>query len=346
MLRTIDEAFRLSTIQLASVTRENLVLQETIGQHVKVETMLQRDTQEIFAPVQQKETVPKSSEETKKRLTLMPQLQGDGGWCVHFPEGKPSFYFSPFTKVRYDDILNNNDIAYAERHPCTATVGEILGWSVDYAPLAKNADGTSFMAHARFTRSLRCSLDKAEKILPRLDKKLWPVLVTPRSWGRVHSGSVHCQVLQNFDKNSHVIAYNIPGEVNLRYIALARHSREKIAEGKRVDKYIITIADSEANARNREAEGGREDVQWILEGGTYITITEVDHESIDVVFDQWAGCLSEMHGRELYIVKRVGVVFNTSRDASFSFAKNSCTYTRAPSYQGNNVNFPGGNPTA
>ncbi|GMF40254.1 unnamed protein product [Phytophthora fragariaefolia] len=42
------------------------------------------------------------------------------------------------------------------------------------------------------------------------------------------------------------------------------------------------------------------DVKWVLEGGICITIFEVDETTIDVEFDQWAGYVSESHGRELY----------------------------------------------
>ncbi|KAH7485265.1 uncharacterized protein KRP23_4319 [Phytophthora ramorum] len=294
--RTIDEAFRLSTIELASLERENLVLKDTIRQRMKFENMLDHDTREILAPEKQQTSPPKALTKVKS----VPQIAGKTGWSVQFPSGVPSFYFTPFTREEYDSILDNNDSAYAQRHPCTSTVGKILGWTVNYAPLTPNADGT-FMAHARFTRRVCCSLDMAERILPRMDKNLWPVLVTPRSWGRVQSGQTHCQVLQNISKNAHIMVTNIPGEVNLRYIALARHTRGRSPEGRRVDKYVITIGDSAMNTLNREAEGAQEDVEWILEGGTYITITEVDDETIDVEFDQWAGCLSKMHGRELYI---------------------------------------------
>eukprot|EP00644_Phytophthora_capsici_P009014 jgi/Phyca11/541289/estExt2_Genewise1Plus.C_PHYCAscaffold_60475 len=139
-------------------------------------------------------------------------------------------------------------------------------------------------------------------ILPHLDKSLWPVLVTPRSWGRIQSGNFSCQKLQSFHENAHVLACNIPGPIHLRYLMLAQHTREKTLDGKRMDKYVLTVADSEANRRNREAEKLQENVQWILEGSMYTTtITEVDDSTIDVVVDQWARCLSEVHGRELYI---------------------------------------------
>ncbi|KAE8998302.1 hypothetical protein PR003_g19157 [Phytophthora rubi] len=93
---------------------------------------------------------------------------------------------------------------------------------------------------------------------------------------------------------------NIPGQVtNLCYLALALHSRETRADGTRVDKYTMTVAYSDAS--NQASENPQERVQWIMEGGVYVTITEVDGSTIDVVYDQWAGCLSEMHGRELHI---------------------------------------------
>ncbi|ETM46290.1 hypothetical protein L914_08809 [Phytophthora nicotianae] len=267
---------------------ENVALKEAIEDKLKVKAQLERETQEFLDQIRSNEP---------------PVLarRDDDGWCVQLPNGAPSFYFSPFTWEEFDDILKNNDVVYAERHPCTATVGKILGWTVDYAPLVRNEAGTSFVAHARFTRRLRCSLDKAHRILPHLDKNVWPVLVTPRSWGCAQIGSICYQPLQNFNENALIMVGNIPGEVHLRYIVLARHTREQRPDGRRVDKYILTVADSAANLRNRQAEGEQENVKWVLQGGTYMTITEVDESTIDVVFDQWAECLNEVHGRELYI---------------------------------------------
>ncbi|OWY98727.1 hypothetical protein PHMEG_00030439 [Phytophthora megakarya] len=282
------EAYRQVIIESASLASENLALKQTIENNINMKTRIAREAEEFLNQIRRGESPVPASKDSE-------------GWRVYFPNGEPSFYFAPFTKQEYDDILNNNDVLYAQRHPCTATVGKILGWTIDYAPLVRNEAGTSFVAHARFTRRLRCNLDNSEKILPHLDKNLWPVLVSPRSWGRSQTGSAYCQTLQSFHENAHVLTCNVPGEVNLRYIVLARHTRETRADGKRADKYIMTIADSEANLRIREAEGPQENVQWVREGGTYMTITEVDETTIDVVFDQWASCLSEVHGRELYI---------------------------------------------
>ncbi|OWZ01652.1 hypothetical protein PHMEG_00026920 [Phytophthora megakarya] len=267
--RSYEEAFQLNTVEIAALTRENLVLQETIAQHTKVESMLEHDIKEFTPPAPPPATIKTKKEDGQ---TL---LQDETGWRVPFPNGEPSFHFHPFTKDDFDSVVNNEDVIHAEHHPCSVNVGNLFGWNVDYAPLTRNFDGT-FMAHARFTRRVRCSIDRAEKLLPRLDKSKWPKLVTPRSWGLVQTGDFSCQVLQTFNKNALVMACNIPGEVNLRYIALAQHTQNHGADGKRVDKYILAIGDSEANCLNREAE-------------------------VDIVYDQWAGCLTEMDGRELYI---------------------------------------------
>ncbi|GMF65391.1 unnamed protein product [Phytophthora lilii] len=97
------------------------------------------------------------------------------------------------------------------------------------------------------------------------------------------------------------MGYNAPGDVNLRYITLADRSSGKLLNGKRIDKYVIALADSELNARNREAEGPDEHVKWVVDGGVHITLAEVDDRTIEVVYDQWAGCHGEEQGRELYI---------------------------------------------
>ncbi|GMF39816.1 unnamed protein product [Phytophthora fragariaefolia] len=226
--------------------------------------------------------------------------EGEDGWRVHFPDHTPSFYFSPFSQAMFDGIMRDIDVVSSKRYPCTATIGKIFGWTVDYAPLTPNSTGTSLVANARFTKLLNCSLDTSQLILPRLEKSLWPLLAAPRSLGYIQKGDSCYQVLQSFHKNAHVIAYNIPCEVNLRYLVLAQHTREVGSDGKRIDKYMMTVADSDANARNRASDPDQM-VIWILEGGVCTTITEVDESTVDVVFNQWAGCLSETHGRELYI---------------------------------------------
>ncbi|KAG7382061.1 hypothetical protein PHYPSEUDO_005327 [Phytophthora pseudosyringae] len=152
--RSTAEAYRQVILESAALTGENLALREVIGEHVKVEALMEREAQTFLTQIR---PVP----ERRAVLLLQPVQQ--------------------------------------ERE-FVASVGDT--------------------AH-------------------------------------VQTGSVRCQALQSFNEDAHVMVGNIPGEVNQRYLVLARHTREKRSDGKRVDKYMLTIADSEANQRNREAEGCR-----------------------------------------------------------------------------------------
>ncbi|EEY59464.1 cleavage induced hypothetical protein [Phytophthora infestans T30-4] len=169
-IRSAAEAYRHVTVERAALMSENVALREAIEKKVKAQAQVEREVQEFLGQLH-----------TEESLDLV-QRDGDG-WRVQLANGAPCFYFSPFTREEFDNVFKDNDVTYAERHPCTATVGKILGWTVDYAPLVRNEARTFFVAHARFTRRLRCPLDKAHRILPHLDKNIWPVLVTPRSWG-------------------------------------------------------------------------------------------------------------------------------------------------------------------
>ncbi|KAJ8578457.1 hypothetical protein ON010_g753 [Phytophthora cinnamomi] len=261
---SFEEAFQLITIEKAALTRDNLVLQERIAENIKFQNMMHNDVEELMKVPCQDSTPTISVVAKANAKSNAPVLQDEGGWRVFFPNGEPSFHFHPFTREEFDSYVNHDDVVYAEGFPCTASVGKLFGWRVDYAPLALNHDGI-FMAHARFTKRFH---------LPRASE---------------------------LSQNAHVMVCNIPGEVNLRYFALAQHTRALRPDGKRVDLYVMTIADSEANARNREAEGSQYNVEWVLTGGTCISVAEVDRGTVDIVYDQWAGCLSEAHGRELYI---------------------------------------------
>ncbi|KAG7397081.1 hypothetical protein PHYBOEH_001295 [Phytophthora boehmeriae] len=288
-----QHAFHQVTMETAALKSENLALCEAIDQHVKFEAFVQKETDAIQVEPQNASTLPTSK-------TASPH-QKDLGWRVFFPNDEPSFHFYPFTEAEFDDIQKHNDEMVMKNNPCVATVGKLFGWTVDYAPLTRNEAGTLVVAHARFSRRLHCSLDHVYKILPHMDKSLWPVIATPRSWGRVQSGNVCCQVLQSLDENAHVMVSNIPGPVHLRYISFAKYVRQEDSEGRRMDTYAITIADSEANASRSGTEDQQDKVEWIKDGGTFFVLTEVDKNTIDVVYHHWAGCLSEAHGRELYI---------------------------------------------
>ncbi|KAF1784491.1 hypothetical protein GQ600_9380 [Phytophthora cactorum] len=94
---------------------------------------------------------------------------------------------------------------------------------------------------------------------------------------------------------------NIPGPIQYRFFFVLRRLSRKQSHGKRVDYYMMIIADTEANALSRAAEGPQNAVHWVREGGTFLTFTEVDDSAVDVSYDHWTSCEDERHGQMLFI---------------------------------------------
>ncbi|KAG3094052.1 hypothetical protein PI124_g22232 [Phytophthora idaei] len=64
---------------------------------------------------------------------------------------------------------------------------------------------------------------------------------------------------------------------------------------------MMVIADTKANALSRAAEEPQNDVNWVREGGTFLTFTEADDTSVDVSYDHWTSCEDERHAQLLFI---------------------------------------------
>ncbi|KAI9980695.1 hypothetical protein PInf_010014 [Phytophthora infestans] len=162
---------------------------------------------------------------------------GDG-WRVQFANGAPSFYFSPFTREEFDNVFKDNDV----------TENFLRGPRSIHETVALP------------------SRQSAQDLTPPRQE----YLASTSDATKLGHFSDWNQLLKSFDENAVVMVGNIPGDVHLRYLVAARHSRERRSDGKRVDKYIMTIADSAANLRNRQAEGEQKDVQWVLQGGWHL----------------------------------------------------------------------------
>ncbi|KAG6945933.1 hypothetical protein JG687_00017006, partial [Phytophthora cactorum] len=74
------------------------------------------------------------------------------------------------------------------------------------------------------------------------------------------------------------------------------------ANGRRSTLYQMIVADTESNELNRVAEQPQPDVEWILEGGVCMKLTQVDETTIDVSFDYWAPCESERHAQHYFVL--------------------------------------------
>ncbi|ETP31965.1 hypothetical protein F442_19232 [Phytophthora nicotianae P10297] len=279
------------TIERTVLHQDNLRLKEAIMHQLDIESKLKRETDKFFSELQ----------ESSELSTTARRLAQDGkGWWVHFPNGEPSFFFTPLSQGAFADKLKQQEVEFAKRQLCAVTIGDAFGWKVDYVPPFRQESGT-LMAHARFSRRLRCSFDHAYNTLLRLDTDDWPMVISPRSFGREQRGDFYCQPLQRFGKDDLVLVCNIPGDVHIRYIAVAQNALSVFPDGRRIVRHCAMLVDSAENARCREAEGPQEDVLWVFDGGEVCTIKEADDNSIDVVYDHWSECLSEENGRELYV---------------------------------------------
>ncbi|KAI9994357.1 hypothetical protein PInf_010963 [Phytophthora infestans] len=272
--------------KLATIRDE---IQHAITRHLEIETKLKRETGQFRRELHQVSKV----KATSSQLALDSE-----GWWVHFPNGEPPFFFHPIPEDEYLDKLKQREVEFTERHLFISFIDNMFGWSVDYVPPFQQASGTT-IAHARFSKRLRCSLPEACQTLERIDISQWPRIISPRSWGLEQRGDSYCQPLQKFVKQDGVVVWNIPGDVHLRYIAAVQNRVSVLPDGRQMAKHCIMIVDSEANAR--EAAGSQSDVKWVFQGGENCIWTEVDESTVDVVYDQWSECLSEAHGWELYV---------------------------------------------
>ncbi|EGZ18860.1 hypothetical protein PHYSODRAFT_301341 [Phytophthora sojae] len=109
------------------------------------------------------------------------------------------------------------------------------------------------------------------------------------------------QLKQEFDTGAFVVVTNIPGPVHPRYLHLDQHQSYIDEEGRHVVRFGAIAAGSDANARYHEVVKSLNNVEWVREGGVCITLTEIDEATVDVSFNRWAKCESELHAGKLSI---------------------------------------------
>ncbi|GMF65393.1 unnamed protein product [Phytophthora lilii] len=107
--QTMDEALRLVTIESAALMRENLILQEAIDHHVKLENSLQLDAQKLMTQQCPPDAAKMKTGASAAAAKWTPQIEDDGGWCVVFQDGAPSFHFHPFSREQVDQIRTRHE---------------------------------------------------------------------------------------------------------------------------------------------------------------------------------------------------------------------------------------------
>ncbi|OWZ21882.1 hypothetical protein PHMEG_0003511 [Phytophthora megakarya] len=222
-------------------------------------------------------------------------------WCVLFPNGEPSFYFHPFTRTEFNSAITRYTDSLSTRPFSVPATGTLFSWTVHHSPLWRRQDD-KIVASSVFTTRVNCGLEYADAIVTSKSLDSRPLLLTPPKWRNDQRPYVTTLVLQKFDNNSSVMVCNIPGDIHLRYFQLAQRQETVDEEsGHRSVEFRAVMADSEANARNRAAEGPMSNVHWSFEGGHSLKLTYVDQGTIDIEYHHWAVIDSELHARHLYI---------------------------------------------
>ncbi|KAF4040284.1 hypothetical protein GN244_ATG07477 [Phytophthora infestans] len=224
----------------------------------------------------------------------------NSGWRVCFQDGEPSFYFHPLTREQFDAVIKPCYDTFGDNPPEIKRVGTLFGWDMHCAPPTRRED-TSVVSHARFTTRFACSLDEMTKMIVNTELTSLPLISTPSNWNRNERSHVSIQVLQEFEKDAYVLVCKIPGPVHLRYLYVLRQVSRTMSNGKRKMSCIMVITSTKTNERSRSADEPHHGVEWVREGGTFLTLTEVDDGSADLSYNHWASCQDEHHAQSLFI---------------------------------------------
>ncbi|KAG6612472.1 malate dehydrogenase [Phytophthora cinnamomi] len=295
---------------------ENVALQDQINKHKTLQENagdgLESDITETTSSVASRDdsssdssvsggSLSAGSSSSSSSLSQLISLQR--GWRVNFSGGEPSFHFHPFAKEQLDAIREGYDAKFAVLPPLNH-VGDMLGWEVERAPLIQHPTLKVLVTRVRYTKRIHCAGGSAHATMDKLDADSWPVLTTPELWRRIHNGSVTSQVLQAVDEDTFVLVRNAPERslgVTIRYLNLVSRRRVQYPGGRRSITYAMVVVTSAANQRSREAEPECLDVHWINEGGAYMTLSQIDHDTLEVVYDHCSGCMSEQHAQHCLV---------------------------------------------
>ncbi|KAL4106528.1 hypothetical protein PRIC1_004579 [Phytophthora ramorum] len=272
---------------------ESVAIRQKITQHLKFKQVIQSASNTLAV-----ENFPSAggqeSDVTVRYVDSkwQPVQEQTGRW-VHFTNGKPPFFFYPFSRQEFDAVLRVHDSNASTDSEDLVWFGKFLGWSVYHGTLRP---GKSWLiGHARFSKRMERSFDTLLNGMYRDDGTCkWPIMPTARDIGV--TAEIGIQTPQELDDNSSVVARSYSGGVNFRYLCLVHRSQIQLQDGgKRVLKFYYVVGDSEPNARSRAADPtSQDDVCWVTdEGGYSLTLTEVDDTFADVSFDSLACLKSE-----------------------------------------------------
>ncbi|KAF4040256.1 hypothetical protein GN244_ATG07444 [Phytophthora infestans] len=282
----IDRAMHRVFVEIDSLSTKNIRLREKLRQHHRLQSLIQQGLVDVTGYQDHDKDMESVYEASEKSQWRPRSCSSSSGWRVCFQDGEPSFYFHPLTREQFDAVIKPCYDTFGDNPPEIKRVGTLFGWDMHCAPPTRRED-TSVVSHARFTTPFACSLDELTKMIVNTELTSLPLISTPSNWNRNERSHVSIQVLQEFEKDAYVLVCNIPGPVHLRYLYVLRQVSRTMSNGKRKMSCIMVITSTKANERIRSADEPHHGVEWVHEGGTFLTLTEVEDGSADLSYDHW-----------------------------------------------------------
>ncbi|KAK1931225.1 hypothetical protein P3T76_013436 [Phytophthora citrophthora] len=285
-------------LEREGLREENMVLCQKLRQQQKFLMTIQSARTQV---------IPQSSEDfgggsisvTVRRIESQWQPVEDQSGCrVHFPHGRPSFFFHPFTQHEFDAIVQQHDVKSSSDSSQMTFTGQHLDWNV-YHEVVSNLHGNPLnLGHIRCAKRMERSMDSILSCMKRDDgSSKWPIMPAASDIGV--SASIDIQTLQHLDDEKYILVRDYFGVINFRYMCLVQQSETRQENGKRVFKFHYVAGDSKANRRTRDTEFTTEDkVSWITEEAGYsLTLVEASDTAVEVLFDSlWCHSKDQAHG--------------------------------------------------
>ncbi|KAL3669923.1 hypothetical protein V7S43_005297 [Phytophthora oleae] len=301
-LNQVQREMQRLVLEREDLREENVTLRQKITQHQKfLRTIKSARTQVIPRPSETDFGCGPASVTVRCIDSQWQPVEEQAGRRVHFPHGRPSFFFHPFTRQEFDAIIGQHDLKTSSVSSQLTSMGQHLGWDV-YHGLVNNFHGMPrLLGHIRCTKLVERSMDSIMSNMKSDDGvSKWPIMPTASDVGV--SAVINIQTLQHLDDDKYIIVRDYSGAAKLRYMCLVQRSKIQQINGKRVVKFHYVTGDSKATSRTRDTEFATEDeVSWITEEAGYsLTLVEVSDTLVEVVFDSlW--CHSKDHAQGHFI---------------------------------------------
>ncbi|KAF1326965.1 hypothetical protein FI667_g7993, partial [Globisporangium splendens] len=305
---TADKTFAMQPLQQSltdlvtereALRNENLSLEKRIAEYTKLQKLIHKEGELLSSD---EEVDPRRPGESPlKKFTASAAGQQDKGSFVSLEGGSPSFYYEPISSDDCQQALSNYRQRFAADN-ARFTAGHMFGWKLERC-LKKDAATGALFSRVWYTKRIHCPNGNAAALVDKLDADSWNVLVTPELFSRIHRTDYVSKTLQCVSDDAYIMIRNYfePSfQINIRYLNLVTRCDEVNALGQRTVMQYLLIPDSNANRLAREADP-RADVKWIVDGGAYMAIVQVDAETVEVVYDHFSYCMNQQQADFLMI---------------------------------------------